>query len=98
MTAAVTRFRLAAARHGLRLYRPLQIHRARQGAGLERLVRRTEDRADAEPAAFPHLPALSPRLRHRPRLSRALDGIEARGHDLAGIPVAMGLLRLDALY
>ena len=43
---------------GFCLYRALQFHRARQGAGLERLVQRAEDRADAGEAAFSHLPAL----------------------------------------
>ena len=57
---------------GFCLYRALQVHRARQGAGLERLVQRAEDRADAAEAAFSHLPALHAHVGDGPKLSRAL--------------------------
>ena len=59
--------------HGLCLYRALQFHRAREGAGLERLVQRAEDRADAGEAAFSHLSALCADCGPRAELSSALD-------------------------
>src|SRR5205807_2405431 len=58
---------------GLLLHRPLPVHRAEPRAGVERMVQRPEDRADAGAAAFPHLPALPPGGGTRPRISGALD-------------------------
>ena len=76
----------------------MQFQRARQGAGLERVVQRAEDRADAGEAAFSKLPALRANVGPRPELSRALDAaIAGRLQDRA-IHHRLGLLRMGAAH
>src|ERR1700751_2908041 len=79
------------------LHRPLQVHRACPRAGMERLVQRPENRTDAGAAALPHLPALPPGGRARPRLPDAVDRRLAAGARDAAIHRAMGLRRVGAL-
>jgi len=81
-----------------RLHRALQLHRSAEGAGVERLVQRPEDQADAREAPFPHLPALSLGVGQRPQLSRTLDAGVARRFQDRGISLRLGLLRMGPVH
>src|SRR5262249_57819790 len=81
---------------GLPLHRSLQVHRARPRAGVERLVQRTEDGADARPAVLPHLPALPPGGGNRARLPDAVDRRDAAGARHAPLHRAMAVRPMAA--